>query len=103
MIKKILKVQRHKLKKLILNYNYKISHNICLLKKKMMNIVEKWRKEVINDCKQEHWSKEKSYLFVNEFHYTLLTSINTYKTKMKWHDNNKKWWEQEEWKSLLNC
>ena len=41
MIKKILKVQRHKLKKLILNYNYKISHNICLLKKKMMNIVEK--------------------------------------------------------------
>jgi len=53
MIKRILKVQRCKFKTLILNYNYKILHNICFLKKKMMNVVKKQRKEAINDCKQE--------------------------------------------------
>jgi len=53
MIEKLLKAQRHKFKKLILNYNYKTSCNICFLKKKMMNIMKKQRKEAINDCKQE--------------------------------------------------
>ena len=51
MIEKVLKVQRCKCKKLILNYNYKISRNICFLKKKMMNVMKEQRKEVINDCK----------------------------------------------------
>ncbi len=54
MIERILKAQKHKFKKLILNYNYKILCNICFLKKKMMNIMKEWRKEAINDCKQEH-------------------------------------------------
>ncbi len=54
MIKKVSKVQRRKFKKLILNYNYKILHNICLLKKKTMNIAKEQSKEVINDRKQEH-------------------------------------------------
>ena len=40
MIEKISKVQRRKFKKLILNYNYKTSCNIYLLKKKMMNIMK---------------------------------------------------------------
>ena len=40
MIERISKVQRHEFKKLILNYNYKISRNICFLKKKMMNVVK---------------------------------------------------------------
>jgi len=53
-IEKVSKAQRCKFKKLILNYNYKISRNICLLKKKMMNVVKEQRKEAINDCKQEH-------------------------------------------------
>jgi len=51
MIKRVSKAQRRKFKKLILNYNYKILHNICLLKKKMMNVAKEQRKEVINDCK----------------------------------------------------
>ena len=41
MIERISKAQRCKFKKLILNYNYKISRNICLLKKKMMNVMKK--------------------------------------------------------------
>jgi len=40
MIERVLKAQRHKFKKLILNYNYKTSYNICFLKKKMMNVVK---------------------------------------------------------------
>ncbi len=103
MIKRISKVQRRKFKKLILNYNYKISRNIYLLKEKMMNVAKEWRKEVINDCKQECWSEEKSYLFISKSHYALLASINIYKMKMKQCDDNKKWWEREKWKSLLNC
>ncbi len=54
MIEKVLKAQRRKFKKLILNYNYKISCNICFLKKKMTNVTKKQRKEAINDHKQEH-------------------------------------------------
>ncbi len=53
-IERVLKVQRHKFKKLILNYNYKILHNICFFKKKMMNVAKEQRKKVINDCKREH-------------------------------------------------
>ena len=34
MIEKISKAQKRKFKKLILNYNYKISCNICFLKKR---------------------------------------------------------------------
>ncbi len=64
-------------------------------KKKMMNIMKEQRKEVINDRKQECWSEEKSYLFINESHHALLTSIDTYKTKMKWCDDDKKWWKWE--------
>ena len=51
MIERISKAQRCKFKKLILNYNYKISCNIYFLKKKMMNITKKQRKEAINNCK----------------------------------------------------
>jgi len=40
MIERILKAQRRKSKKLILNYNYKISRSICFLKKKMMNVAK---------------------------------------------------------------
>jgi len=54
MIKKVSKAQRRKFKKLILNYNYKISRNICFLKKKMTNVMKEQRKEAINDCKREH-------------------------------------------------
>ena len=103
MIERISKVQRRKFKKLILNYNYKISRNICLLKKKMMNVAKEWRKEVINDHEREHWSEEKSYLFVSESCYTLLASVNTYEMKTKQHDDDKKWWEREKQESLLNC
>jgi len=39
-IERILKAQRREFKKLILNYNYKISHSICFLKKKMMNVAK---------------------------------------------------------------
>ncbi len=103
MIKRISKAQRRKFKKLILNYNYKISCNICLLKKKMMNVVKEQRKEVINDCKQKRWSEEKSYLFINESCHALLASVDTYEMKMKWCDDDEKWWEWEKWKLLLNC
>ncbi len=103
MIERLSKAQKCEFKKLILNYNYKISCNICFLKKKMMNVMKKWIKEVINDHEQEHWSEEESYLFISESRYTLLASVNTYKMKMKWHDDNKKWWEREEQESLLNC
>ncbi len=103
MIERISKAQRREFKKLILNYNYKISCNICLLKKKMTNVVKEWREEAINDRKWEHWSEEESYLFISESRHALLASINTYETKMKQHDDNKKWWEQEKWESILNC
>ncbi len=83
MIERISKAQRREFKKLILNYNYKISCNICFLKKKMMNAVKEWRKEVINDCKQERWSEEKNYLFISESHHALLASVNTYEMKTK--------------------
>ena len=102
-IERVLKAQRRKFKKLILNYNYKISRNIYLLKKKMMNVAKEWRKEAINDCRQERWSEEESYLFVSESHHALLASVNTYKMKMKQHDDNKKWQEREKWKLLFNC
>ena len=39
-IERISKAQKREFKKLILNYNYKISRNICLLKKKMTNVVK---------------------------------------------------------------
>jgi len=53
MIERVSKAQRREFKKLILNYNYKISCNICLLKKKTTNIMKEQRKEVINDRKRE--------------------------------------------------
>ncbi len=68
-----------------------------------MNVVKEWRKEVINDCKWEHWSEEKSYLFISKFHHALLTSVNTYEMKAKWRDDDEKWWKWEKWESLLNC
>jgi len=83
MIERISKAQRRKFKKLILNYNYKISRNICLLKKKIMNVAKERRKEAINDREQEHRSEERNYLFISESHHALLASVNTYKTKMK--------------------
>ncbi len=103
MIKRVSKAQKRKFKKLILNYNYKISCNICLLKKKMMNVMKEWRKEMTNDHEWEHQSEEESYLFVSESCHALLASINTYEMKMKWHDNNKKWRERKRWEFLLNC
>jgi len=56
----------------------------------MMNVAKKRRKEAINSCKQEHRSKEKSYLFVSESRHALLASVNTYEMKTKQHDNDKK-------------
>jgi len=53
MIERVSKAQRREFKKLILNYNYKISCNICLLKKKTTNIMKEQRKEVINDRERE--------------------------------------------------
>ncbi len=103
MIERISKAQRCKFKKLILNYNYKILCNICFLKKKMINVMKERRKEMINDHKQERWSEEKSYLFVSESRHALLTSVNTYKMKMKQCDDDEKWWERERRKSLFNC
>ncbi len=49
------------------------------------------RKEVSNDCKREHWSEERSYLFISESRHALLASVNTYEIKTKWRDDNKKW------------
>ncbi len=72
-------------------------------KKKIMNVAKEWRKKAINDRKREHWSEEKSYLFVSKSHHTLLASVKTYKIKTKWRDDDKKWQEREKWKSLLNC
>ncbi len=90
MIERISKAQRRKFKKLILNYNYKISHNICFLKKKMMNVAKKRKKEAINDRERERQSEEKSYLFISESRHALLASVNTYETKTKRHDDDKK-------------
>ncbi len=90
MIERILKAQRRKFKKLILNYNYKILCNIYFLKKKMMNIMKEQRKEAINDCKRERQSEERSYLFISESHHALLTSVNTYEIKTKQCDNDEK-------------
>ncbi len=53
--------------------------------------MKEWRKIMIKSCKQEHWSEEKSYLFVSESRHTLLTSDNTYEMKMKWRDDDEKW------------
>jgi len=89
-IERISKAQRRKFKKLILNYNYKISHNICFLKKKMMNVAKKRKKEAINDRERERQSEEKSYLFISESRHALLASVNTYETKTKRHDDDKK-------------
>ncbi len=102
-IERISKAQKREFKKLILNYNYKISRNICLLKKKMTNVAKEWRKEAINDHERERQSEEKSYLFISESHYTLLASVDTYETKMKRRDDNKKWQEREKRESLFNC
>jgi len=90
MIERISKAQRRKFKKLILNYNYKILHNICLLKKKTMNVAKERRKEAINDREREHQSEKRSYLFISESHHALLASINTYKIKTKQCDDDKK-------------
>jgi len=89
-IERISKAQRRKFKKLILNYNYKISRNICLLKKKMMNVMKKRRKEAINDRERKHRSEEKSYLFISESHHALLASVNTYEMKTKQYDDDEK-------------
>ena len=102
-IERVSKAQRRKFKKLILNYHYKILRNICLLKKKTMNVAKEQRKEAINDRKREHQSEEESYLFISESRHTLLASVNTYKMKTKWRDDNKKWQKREKWKSLFNC
>ncbi len=59
------------------------------------------RKIAIKNCKRECQSEEKSYLFVSESHHALLASDDTYKMKMKWRDDDKKWWER--WELLLNC
>ncbi len=93
MIERVSKAQRCKFKKLILNYNYKILYNIYFLKKKMMNVVKEWRKEVINDRKWKCQSEEKNYLFISESHHALLTLIDTYKMKIKWCNDDEKWWE----------
>ncbi len=69
----------------------------------MMNVAKEWRKEAINDREQEHQSEEESYLFVSESRHTLLASVDTYKMKTKWRDDDKKWQKQEKWESLLNC
>jgi len=90
MIERISKAQRRKSKKLILNFNYKISRNICLLKKKMMNVVKERRKEAINDRERERQSEEKSYLFISESHHALLASVNTYEMKTKRCDDDEK-------------
>jgi len=89
-IERISKAQRREFKKLILNYNYKTLCNICLLKKKTINVAKERRKETINDREREHSSEERSYLFVSESRHALLASIDTYKTKMKRRDDDKK-------------
>ena len=63
--------------------------------------MKEWRKIVIKSRKREHWSEEKSYLLVSESRHALLASDDTYKIKMKRHDNDEKWWKKQE--SLLNC
>jgi len=56
----------------------------------MMNVVKERRKEAINDRERERQSEEKSYLFISESRHALLASVNTYETKMKRRDNDKK-------------
>jgi len=74
----------------MLNYNYKILRNICLLKKKMMNVAKERRKEAINDRERECRSEGKSYLFVSESRHALLASVDTYEAKTKRRDDDKK-------------
>ncbi len=69
----------------------------------MMNVVKKWRKEVINDRERECQSEEKSYLFISESRHALLASVDIYKMKMKWCDDDEKWQRWERWKFLLDC
>jgi len=90
MIERISKAQKREFKKLILNYNYKTSRNICFLKKKMMNVAKERSKEAINDCKREHQSEERSYLFISKSHHALLASIDTYETRAKQCDDDEK-------------
>jgi len=56
----------------------------------MMNVAKKRRKEAINDRERERQSEEKSYLFISESRHALLASVNTYETKTKRHDDDKK-------------
>jgi len=51
--------------------------------KKISNVMNERRKIMINDCKWECQSERKNYLFIIESHHALLTSVNTYKIKMK--------------------
>ncbi len=84
MIERILKVQRRKFKKLILNYNYKILHNICFLKKRWWT---SWK------SKEKKWSmiasknvevKRKAiYLLMNLIMHCLLQLILT---RQRWSD-----------------
>ncbi len=71
-------------------------HQHTSSKKKMSDVANKRKYVVINDCRQECWSERKDYLFVSKSHYILLTSDNTYETKAKQHDDDKKWrkWEK---------
>jgi len=89
-IERVSKAQRREFKKLILNYNYKISRNICLLKKKVTNVAKERRKEAINDRERERRSEEESYLFVSESRHALLASVDTYETKTKRRDDDEK-------------
>ncbi len=59
------------------------------------------RKIAIKSREREHWSEERSYLFVSKSRHALLTSDDTYKMKMKQRDNDEKWWKK--WELLLNC
>ena len=69
-------------------------HHVCLYMRKSwvvsLQYICIWRKIVINDCKWKCWSERRNYLFINESHHALLTSVNTYEMKMKWHDDDKK-------------
>jgi len=48
------------------------------------------RKEAINNRERERRSEERSYLFISESHHALLASVDTYETKTKRRDDDKK-------------
>ncbi len=84
MIEKILKAQRRKFKKLILNYNYKILCNIYLLKKRQRTLWKNEEKKQLMIASENVEVKKRAiYSSVNLITHCLLQLILT---RQRWSD-----------------